>query len=286
MAVYKRTYKGYSGPLTHPMWRFMVLQRYAFQAVFSSRFLLIGYVACFFAPLLALCMLYLNQNASVLALVGQKPGFLRIDAGWFMNFLTAQSILAGILTAFVGPGLVAPDLANGALPAYLSRPFSRAEYILGKGMVLGSLIASITLAPILLLFAVQCSLAGYDWFVKNYYLGTAILLSGLVVMCVFILLGLSMSAFVRWRLVAGALVLAVFAAGKGFAVVINNVMRTSNGYFLDLQYLLSAIATDLFGKTAEDAPISPLSAWIAVLTFCGLLLLLINRKLRVCEVAG
>ena len=61
-------------------------------------------------------------------------------------------------------------------------------------MVLCSLIASITLAPILLLFAVQCSLAGYDWFVKNYYLGTAILLSGLVVMCVFILLGLSMSA--------------------------------------------------------------------------------------------
>jgi ABC-2 type transport system permease protein len=286
MAVYKRTYKGYNGPLTNPMWRFLVLQRYAFKAVFSSRFLLIGYVACFFVPLIALCMLYLNQNASVLALAGQKPGFLKIDATWFLNFLTWQFVLAWILTAFVGPGLVAPDLANGALSVYLSRPFSRAEYILGKAMVLGSLIGSITLAPVMLLFTVQSSLVGYDWFMKNYYLGTAILLSSLLVMSVFILIGLSMSAFVRWRLVAGALVLGVFVAGKGFAAVINGVMRTSNGYFLDLQYLLSAIATDLFGKTAEDAPISPLSAWLAVLTFCALLLLMINRKLRVCEVAG
>ena len=144
MAVYKRTYKGYSGPLTNPLLRFTVLQRYAFKSIFRSRFLLIGYVACFFAPLISICFLYLNQNASVLALVGQKAGFVKIDANYFMNFLTFQGVLAGILTAFVGPGLVAPDLANGALPLYLSRPFSRAEYVLGKGLVLGSLIASIT----------------------------------------------------------------------------------------------------------------------------------------------
>src|SRR6266700_2686436 len=106
MAVYKRTYRAYAGPLTNPLWRFLVLQRYAFKAVFRSRFLLIGYVACFFGPLIAICLLYLNQNASVLALVGQKPGFLKINAGWFLNFLSFQGLLAGLLTAFVGPSLV------------------------------------------------------------------------------------------------------------------------------------------------------------------------------------
>lgn len=286
MAVYKRTYKGYSGPLTNPLWRFTVLQRYAFKAIFKSRFLLIGYVGCFFIPLIAICFLYLNQNASLLAMVGQKVGFLKIDASWFHNFLTIQSVLAGILTAFVGPGLVAPDLANGALPVYLSRPFSRFEYILGKAMVLGSLIASITLFPLLTFFGIQSSLVGYQWFEKNLYIGTGIFFSCLTIMVVFILLGLSMSAFVRWRIVAGALVLAIFAAGKGFGAVINGVMRTSNGYYLDLQYLLSTIAAGLFRQTPEDPPISPLSAWVAVITFCALLLLLINRKLRVCEVAG
>jgi ABC-2 type transport system permease protein len=286
MAVYKRTYRGYSGPLTNPMWRFLVLQRYAFKAVFRSRFLLIGYVACFFGPLAAMCMLYLNQNASVLALVGQKPGFLKIDATWFLNFLAVQGVLAGLLTAFVGPTLVAPDLSNGALPLYLSRPFSRSEYILGKGMVLGSLIASITLAPVLTCFAIQSTLLGFTWFTDNFYLANGIVLSSLVLMAVLILLGLAMSAFVRWRIVAGALILAVFAAGKGFGAVINNVMRSTSGYYLDLQYLLSTIAANLFHHPVEDDPVSPLKAWLAVLIFCGLLLTLINRKLRVCEVAG
>lgn len=286
MAVYKRTYRGYSGPVTNPMWRFSVLQRYAFKAVFRSRFMLIGFVACFIAPLLCMCLLYLNQNATVLALVGQKAGFLKVDARWFLNLLTFQGVLAGLLTAFVGPTLVAPDLANGALPMYLSRPFSRAEYILGKGMVLGTLIASITLVPLLICFGIQSSLLGFNWFDKNLYLATGIVLSCAVLMAVFILLGLAMSAFVRWRLVAGALILAVFAAGKGFGAVINNVMRSDSGYYLDLQYLLSTIAANLFQHPVEDDPITPVKAWIAVLVFCGLLLLLINRKLRVCEVAG
>src|SRR5207249_1532942 len=109
------------------------------------------------------------------------------------------------------------------------RPFSRAEYILGKGMVQGGLIGSITLAPVLTCFFVQASLAGLNWFTKNSYLGTGIVLSSLLLMAVLILLGLAMSAFVRWRIVSGALILAVFAAGKGFGAVFNAVMRNGAG---------------------------------------------------------
>lgn len=286
MAVYKRTYRAYSGPLTNPAWRFLVLQRYAFKFVFRSRFLLIGYVACFIGPLLAMCTLYLNQNASLLASVGQKPGLLTIDGRWFMNFLTVQGILAGLLTAFVGPSLVAPDLANGALPLYLSRPFSRAEYIIGKGMVLGSLIASITLLPLMLCFAIQSSLVGYDWFTKNLYIASGIVLTSLLLMAVLMLLGLAMSAWVRWRIVAGALILGAFVAGKGFGAVVNGVMRTTNGNYLDVQYLLSRVAGSLFHNFDADQPVSAPAAGLTLLLFCSLLLLLINRKLRVCEVAG
>ena len=286
MAVYKRTYRAYSGPLTNPAWRFLVLQRYAFKSVFRSRFLLVGYVACFIGPLLAMCTLYLNQNVSVLASVGQKPGFLTIDGRWFMNFLTLQGLLAGLLTTFVGPSLVAPDLANGGLPLYLSRPFSRAEYIVGKGMVLGSLIASITLLPLMLCFAIQSSLVGYGWFTSNLYIASGIVLSSLLLMAVLILLGLAMSAWVRWRIVAGALILGAFVAGKGFGAVINGVMRTTSGYYLDLQHLMSTVAGSLFHHVAEDEPVSAPAAGLVLIVFCALLLLLINRKLRVCEVAG
>ncbi|MEP6714762.1 MAG: ABC transporter permease subunit [Terriglobia bacterium] len=285
MAVYKRTYHSYAGPLTNPLWRFLVLQRFAFKAVMKSRFLLIGYLACFIAPVLIICMLYLNQNASILAMVKQKPGFLNIDGRYFFNFLNFQAVCAGLLTAFVGPTLVAPDLANGALPMYLSRSLSRAEYILGKGMVLGAIISSITLAPLLLMFAVQSSLVGYAWFIDNFYLFNAIVVASLLVMSVFILLGLAMSAWVRWRIVAGALVLGSFVAGKGFGAVINGVMRTEKGYYLDLQHLLSSVGGSLFHNAAADEPISALAAFITLMIFCVGLLLLINRKLRVCEAA-
>ena len=87
MAVYKRTYKSYDGPLTGPTTRFLVLQRYAFRSVFKSRMLDVGYMACFIPGLIMICMLYLNQNSSLLGLVGQKAGFLKIDASIFMNFL-------------------------------------------------------------------------------------------------------------------------------------------------------------------------------------------------------
>jgi ABC-2 type transport system permease protein len=286
MAVYKRTYRAYSGPLTNPAWRFLVLQRFAFKSVFRSRFLLIGYVACFIGPLLAMCILYLNQNASVLAGVGQKPGLITIDGRWFMNFLNVQAILAGLLTAFVGPSLIAPDLANGALPLYLSRPFSRAEYVIGKGTVLGSLIASITLLPLIVCFAIQSSLVGYDWFAKNLYIANGIVLGSLLLMAVLILLGLAMSAWVRWRIVAGALILGTFVGSKAFAAVINGVMRTGSGYYLDIQHLLSTVAGSLFHRAAEDNPVSAPAAGLAIILYCVLLLLLINRKLRVCEVAG
>ncbi len=286
MAVYKRTYKAYSGPLTSPATRFLVLQRYAFRSVFKSRMLLMGYVACFIPMIFVLCTLYLNQNATVLALVGQKVGFMKVNGSFFMNVLGFQGVLAGILTAFIAPTLVAPDLVNGALSLYMSRPFSRAEYILGKGSVIATLGGALTLLPGLLIFFVQSSLVGWNWMLNNFYLVTGTVLTCGILLAVFTLLGLAMSALVRWRIVAGALILAVFAIGKGFAAMIDNVMRTTNGVYIDLQYLIQRVATDLFQTQGPADDIPALAAWVALLAICGLLLMIINRKLRVCEVAG
>jgi len=287
MAVYKRTYKAYNGPLTNPASRFLVLQRYAFRSVFKSRMLMLGYALCFIPGILILCVLYLNQNASVLAMIGQKAGVFVINGPFFMNFLGFQFVLAGILTAFIGPTLVAPDLVNGALSLYLSRPFSRAEYILGKGAVVATLTGAITLLPALLMFAVQSSLMGWKWTLDNLYLANATFFSCLVAISVLTLLALAMSALVRWRIVAGALILAVFAIGKGFAAMIDNIMRTQSGNYIDLQYLISKVDNDLFhvpNLSGDDIPV--FAAWLALIAICGLLLYILNRKLRVCEVAG
>jgi ABC-2 type transport system permease protein len=286
MAVYKRSYRAYAGALTRPEWRFLVVQRFALHAIFRSRFFLIGYLGCFIVPLAAIVVLYLNQNASLLAQVGQKVGIIKVEGAWFMNVLTIQGILAGLLTAFAGPSLVAPDLTNGALSVYLSRPFSRAEYIIGKGAVLAALIASITLLPALLLFTVQSSLTGWAWFNDHLFVAGGSLAVCALTMALLILLGLAMSAWVRWRMVAGALVLAVFVAGKGFGAMINNVMRTGKGSYLDLQHLLAVVGNSLFQVDMTDEPVTALGASIGLAIACALLLLVLNHKLKVCEAAG
>ena len=287
MAVYKRTYKAYDGPLTNPVSRFLVVMRYAFRTVSKSRLLNSGYMACFIRPLVVLCILYLNQNASLLGLVHEKTGFIRVDGSFFMNFLGFQGILAGILTAFVGTSLVSPDLVNGSLSLYMSRPISRAEYILGKGAVIGTLAGAITLLPALLMFFVQSSLVGWNWMLNNFYLLTGSIFVCSIIIAIFALLGLAMSALVRWKIVAGGLILGVFAIGKGFGAMIDSVMRTNSGNYVDLQTLIRIVAMDMFHTTPESSDYVPVwSAWIALLAICGVLLYILNRKLRVCEVAG
>jgi ABC-2 type transport system permease protein len=249
--------------------------------------LLIMYMACFIPVIGVLCTLYLNQNATLLALANQKPGFIKIDGSFFMNILGFQGVLAGILTAFIAPALVAPDLVNGALSLYMSRPFSRAEYILGKGAVIATLAGALTLLPGLLIFIVQSSLVGWNWMLGNFYLATATVLICTILLAIFTLLGLAMSALVRWKIVAGALILAVFAIGKGFGAMIDSVMRTNGGNYLDLQSLIQIVAMDMFHTTPESSDyVSAWSAWVALIAICGLLLYILNRKLRVCEVAG
>jgi hypothetical protein len=233
-----------------------------------------------------ICILYLNQNASVLALVGQKAGFIKVNGAFFLNFLGFQSILAGVLTAFIAPSLISPDLTNGALGMYMSRPFSRAEYLLGKGAVIAFLTGAITMLPAMLMFAVQSSLTGWNWMLNNFYLANASFFSCAILIAVLTLLGLAMSAMVRWRIVAGALILAVFAIGKGFGAMIDSVMRTHNGDYIDLQILLTKVSTNLFQVPAPIVDeISVVGAWIALFAACALLIWILNRRLRVCEVA-
>src|ERR1700683_2606963 len=112
MAVYKRTYKSYTGPLT-PAWsRFMILPRYSYSRLFQSRFMILFMMACFFFPAGCAGFIYLSHNLTFLsAFIIRAANFLTIDGGFFLTFCNFQAAMAYLLTAFVGPSLVSPDLA-------------------------------------------------------------------------------------------------------------------------------------------------------------------------------
>src|ERR1700692_1175414 len=110
MAVYKRTYKGYSGPIT-PSWsRFMILPRYSFSRLFQSRFLVGFRIFCLLYPLGCAGFIYLSHNLSFLKTFNVQAGsLLDINAKFFLTFCTFQGAMAYLLTALVGPSLVSPD---------------------------------------------------------------------------------------------------------------------------------------------------------------------------------
>ena len=284
MAVYRRTYTSYAGALTPEWSRCLVLFRYSRKNLFRSKLQTALFVLCFFFPLGCLLMIYLAHNLSSLA--PDRPeliSFVSIDSRFFLNFVTVQGVMAFVLTAFTGPGLISPDLANGALPLYFCRPFSRAEYVLGKASVLAILLSQITWIPGLILFAVQASLAGSAWTWNHLWISGSIMLSSFIWIAVLSLLAMALSAWVKWRVVAGALLLAVMFFGAGFAHAVNAVLRTESGYFLNIVYLMGTVWTSLFRIDAEGAISAP-QAWVALLVYCAICLALLVRKVKAFEV--
>jgi ABC-2 type transport system permease protein len=283
MAVYRRNYKPYSGGLTAAWSRCFVLFRYSRRNLFRSKFLTALFVICFFYPLICLSMIYLAHSASFLQQIGIPAGVLSIDNKFFFHFISVQGGFAFLLTAFAGPGLISPDLANGALPLYFCRPFSRVEYVLGKSSVLAILLSQITWVPGLVLFIMQASLAGPSWAWSNLWIAGSLIISSLIWIAILSLLAMALSAWVKWRIVAGALLLGVLFFGAGFAQAINGVMRIESGRFFDIVYLMGTVWNALFQvDTYHAIPVA--QAWIALLVYCAICLGLLMRKVRAYEV--
>lgn len=282
MAVHKRSYRAYAGALT-PAWsRFTIITRYAFKNLFRSRTLTAYFVCCFFYPLGCAVALYLNHNLSLLSTLNIRQVFA-VDADFFLHFLAVQSAFAFILTAIVGPGLVSPDLANNALPLYLCRPFSRAEYVIGKMAILLWLLSLITWIPGLILFGIEASLSGAAWAWANIGLAWGIFIGSVIEILVYSLLSLAISAWIRRKLGAGAALLGVFFFGAGLAQAINAVLETKNGYLIDLGNLLTTVEGSLFGHPSTSG-VSASSAWIALVAACVFCVALLERKVRAYEI--
>jgi ABC-2 type transport system permease protein len=284
MAVYKRSYRAYSGRLT-PAWsRFFVLTRYALRSMFASKFLLAIFVLSFFSPLICAVLIYLNHNPTVLNMMHARNNeLIKVDGNFFLGFLGVQGGIAFFLTAFIGPGTIAPDLANGALPLYFCRPFSRAEYVLGKLCSLFYLLSFITWVPALLLFAIEANLSGVGWTWEHRSLAAGIMLSSWIYILMISLLAMALSAWVRWRIAAGALILGVMFFLSGFGAAINAVLQSNVGYYIAPGALITRVCAQLFGLESP-VQIPAAGAWLALLAMCGICVALLAKKVRAFEV--
>ncbi len=283
MAVYKRGYQPYTGRLTPEWSRFLIIARYAYRDLLDSKLLLAYLFACYVMPVLCAIWIYLPHNASVIAALGAPGRWLQVDGTFFYRYLSTQASFAFLLTAFIGPGLISRDLANNALPLYLCRPFSRAEYIAGKMAVLAILLSFITWIPGLALFAFQTGLTGFSWAVENWYIAYGLFMGSWLWIAFLCLLALAVSAWVKWRVVAGAVILGMFFVAAGFGAALNEALGMNTGDVFNIVLVMSRIWTDLFGVPAR-AHIAVETAWMAIFVGGWFFLYLLNRKVRAYEV--
>lgn len=289
MAVYKRNYQPYDGPITDARWRFTILPRYAFQQTFDSKAFTGFFSLCFMPALVGMVIIYLHHNVTALLAfnLDAVKDLIPIDNRFFMTILDVQTTLTFFIAAFVGPGLISPDLTNNALPLYLSRPLTRKEYVLGKLCVIVTLTSLITWIPGLLLFFLQTSLAGAGWAWEHMRIAAAIVLASWMWILVISLMALALSAWVKWRPIAGAAMFGVFFAAAAFGETTNDILFRHSpdkwGTLLQLPALMNTISHWLFEVRFVN-PIPVWSAWLAMFGICGLSLLLLARKIRACEV--
>jgi ABC-2 type transport system permease protein len=297
MAVYKRSYKPYSGVLTANWTRFLILPRYSLAKIFDSKILIGMFIVSLIPFLVATTIIYLSHNPIARTLIGMRgESLISIDNNFFFQLLKFQGSLAFLITAWIGPGLVSPDLTNNALPLYLCRPFSRTEYVLGKMSVLFFLLSLVTWIPDLFLFVLQAELEGNGWFRANLSIAGAIVIGSLVWIAVQSLLALALSAWIKWRIAASGMMFAIFFVAAGFGEVFNEVLRTYWGHTINLVYLINQVWADLFGvpvnvnmgrrRIGDPRTMSvPLGvSWAILIGVCALCLLLLNRRLRAREV--
>ena len=259
---------------------------------------------CFIPLLVEAILIYLHHNVNAIAIMQLNiKELVPIDAFFFETFVGIQGGFAFFVALLVGPPLVSRDLRNNALPLYLCRPFSRTEYVMGKMSVILILISAMTWVPQLLLFLLQSYLEGFTWFSTNLSLASAIVISGIVWALLLALLTQTISALVKWRVVASGALLALFFIPSVFGEFINVVFLTRWGHLISVSSLMQNVTAGLFGtfqRVTGTIQISdfndtvvreiqliepPLwTSWAMLFVICAICLALLSWKVKAYEV--
>jgi ABC-type transport system involved in multi-copper enzyme maturation permease subunit len=288
MSVYKNTYRAYTGPVT-PLWtRIYVLARYGFAEAWSSKITVALFTLSLLPFAVFLIGIYLANNpiAQMVILKNASRG-LNVDATFFLNVLEIQSWIALAITAWVAPRLISFDLADNALPILLSHPISRVGYVFGKFMAMFTSLSMVTWVPCLLLFVYQCYSATQPWAAAHFSIAIGVFIGAVIWIAFLSILGLALSSWVKWRVVATGAIFAAIFVPAGVGAIVSAVLRTQWGFLLNLPVTMSILWQRLLGAPEFMRSVTslPTSAIVTVLILaCLLCVAMLNARIRAREV--
>lgn len=247
MPIYDQGYRRYEARAPLRRARFWPITREALRQVLSKRAFLLLVASAFVPFVVRVVQIY------VVTRFPEAGRILPVDGRLFGDFLNQQIGFTILLSIFGASGLVANDLRTGAILAYLSRPLTRRDYVLGKLLVPLLLNLSVTLVPGLLLYASGLSLAPelyLKW--ELAWIGPAIVVHALAMSLVVSLLTLAISALSRSARVAGLALFGLIAGLEMVRVVLQHGFRQKYAMLLSIQTDLQALGQALFGLTSRE----------------------------------
>jgi ABC-type transport system involved in multi-copper enzyme maturation permease subunit len=288
MSVYKHSYRAYSGKVT-PLWtRVLVLTRYAFAEAWSSKITVALFTLSLLPTVVFLVIIYVANNPIARALI-MKGGAreFAIDARYFLQILQTQSWIALAITSWVAPRLISYDLSDNALPILLSRPISRFGYVFGKFIALFASLSAVTWVPCLLLFAYQGYSSPQPWVGENLRIAGGLLMGAVIWITFLSILGLALSSWVKWRIVATGIIFAAIFVPAGVGGVMSAILRTRWGFLLNIPYMMSVLWRRLLGapdfaRFGVSLPTTAIAAMLALV--CAASVAMLNARIRAREV--
>jgi ABC-2 type transport system permease protein len=236
--------------------------------------------------------IFVANNKTLQLLMQARPevgNLFKVESDFFIVLMIVQAEAAFLLNCWVGPVLISGDLTNGALPLFLSRPFSRPDYVLGKLAVLGLLLSAVTWVPGLLLFGLQSSLAHNGWIWSHLWMVIPIVFCSLIWILAISLLSLAVSAWVKLRIVATGVTFIIFFVPAGLGEMFNHIMGTYWGALLNFSYMFRIILERGFRDPyrlldrMSEGEIPVAAAWCSLIFVCLLALVILNVRLRARE---
>jgi ABC-type transport system involved in multi-copper enzyme maturation permease subunit len=288
MAVYKRSYRAYEGPVTSPAARILVLARYAWAEAWSSKITIALFILALVPCLVSLVGIYAANNPLVRGLINGKAGeILSIDANYFLKVLEGQCWLALVLASWIAPRVITFDLADSALPILLSHPISRFGYLFGKFLALFATLSLVTWIPCLALFVYQGYTSPLPWMAANLRIGFGILAGSIIWIVFLAIVGLAFSAWVKWRVVATGVIFAAVFVPAGIGGIATAVLRTKWGFLLSVPYMITELWRRILGAPSFENSDRFLPTGSIVFMFvlaCLACFAMLNARIRAREV--
>jgi hypothetical protein len=119
------------------------------------------------------------------------------SAQTFRNFFGFEGYNVMIVLALAGSVIVGNDLRFGSLSFYLSKPISRWDYLLGKGLAIAVFVNLLTTGPAVILWVEYGLVDDWAYFTANAHLLAGILGYGLVLTVCLTIILLATAAWLR-----------------------------------------------------------------------------------------